>query len=77
MGYKVYENVINMELMWQMRQMIAEAAGTQLVEPFLSAGRCRSLWRANLGFAIREKSWNGAMKDAATQCRISVLWRLP
>ena len=36
MGYKVYENVINMELMWQMRQMIAEAAGTQLVEP-----RCR------------------------------------
>lgn len=36
MGYKVYENVINMELMWQMRQMIAEAAGMQLIEP-----RCR------------------------------------
>ena len=71
MGYKVYENVINMELMWQMRQMIAEAAGMQLIEP-----RCRKpLFKRRAG--VREKSWSGTMKDAATRCRISGLWQSP
>lgn len=36
MGYKVYEDIINLELMWQMRGMIAEAAGQGL-----PAGRSR------------------------------------
>lgn len=30
MGFKAYETIINMELMWQMRGMIAEAAGREL-----------------------------------------------
>lgn len=30
MGFKAYETIINLELMWQMRGMIAEAAGKEL-----------------------------------------------
>lgn len=36
MGYKAYEGIINLELMWQMRGMVVEAAG-----PGLPAGRSR------------------------------------